>query len=175
MSKGLPGSRGVDHIGLTVPNLDDAIRFLTDVLGFEVVYRAPAFGDETGTFMKDQLNVHPRAIVRGVAFLRHEHMNFEVFEYESPDQRNEIPNNSDIGGHHIAFYVDAMGPAIEHLKKHNVKILGDAILEKEGPDLGVTWQYFLAPWGLQMELISYSSGKGYEADTTARLWDPRKT
>lgn len=173
MSKGLPGSRGFDHIGLTVPNLDEAVCFLTEVLGCVVVYRAPAFGDETGTFMKDQLNVHPRAIIRGVAFLRHENLNFEVFEYECPGQRDGVPRNSDIGGHHIAFYVDAMEPAVEHLKKHNVKLLGVPIFEREGPDLGVTWQYFVAPWGLQMELISYPGGKGYETETRDRLWDPR--
>ncbi|EGL65729.1 glyoxalase/bleomycin resistance protein/dioxygenase [Agrobacterium sp. ATCC 31749] len=172
MKKGLPGLRGLDHIGITVPDLDAAINFLSEVLGCIVVYRAPAFGDQTGTFMKDQLNVHPRATVRGVAFLRCGHMNLEIFEFQSSDQALDLPKNSDVGGHHIAFYVDDIETAAEHLKKYDVKMLGKPIVERDGPDLGVIWQYFLAPWGLQMELISYPDGKGYELETSDRLWNP---
>ena len=175
MTQGVPSFRGLDHIGLTVPNLDKAVNVLSEVLGCTVGYRAPEFGDETGTFMKGQLNVHPRATVKGVAFLRCGKLNFDLFEFWSPDQVAYLPKNSDIGGHHIAFYVDDIDAAVAHLRKFNVEILGGPILEREGPDLGVTWQYFLAPWGLQMELISYPDGKGYELETSDRLWDPRNT
>jgi catechol 2,3-dioxygenase-like lactoylglutathione lyase family enzyme len=177
MSRGLPGFRGTDHVGITVPNLDEAIVFFCDVIGCELVYRTTAsFGDDEGTFMKDQLNVHPRSHISGVAFLRcWNNSNFELFEYSSPDQNDAPPKNSDIGGHHIAFYVDDMEKAVEHLRSHNVSLLGKPVVESEGPDLGVTWFYFLAPWGLQMELIHYPNGKAYEADTQARLWDPRPT
>ncbi|WP_052675554.1 VOC family protein [Agrobacterium arsenijevicii] len=175
MRKGLPGLRGTDHIGLTVPNLDGAIAFFCDVIGCELIYRAGAFSDE-GTFMADQLNVHPRSRIRGVAFLRcHNNSNYELFEYEGPDQANAIAKNSDIGGHHLAFYVDDMEKAIAHLRENNVRLLGKPVVEPEGPDERTTWLYFLAPWGLQMELMHYPHGKGYEATTRARLWDPRKT
>ncbi|MBB2714380.1 VOC family protein (plasmid) [Rhizobium sophoriradicis] len=176
MSSGLPGFRGSDHIGITVPNLDEAIAFFCDVIGCELIYRAGAFGDDEGTFMRDQLNVHPRARIRGVAFLRcWNNSNFELFEYDSPDQNNVAPRNSDIGGHHIAFYVEDIERAVEHLHHHNIRILGNPVVEPVGPDHGVTWLYFLAPWGLQLELITYPTGKDYEAETQARLWDPRFT
>ena len=42
----------------------------------------------------------------------------------------------------------------------------------EGPSAGQTWVYFLAPWGMQLELVSYPDGKAYEATTTRRLWHP---
>ncbi len=29
----LPGLRGIEHVGLTVPDLDAAVRFFVDVLG----------------------------------------------------------------------------------------------------------------------------------------------
>ncbi len=174
MSKGIPGIRGMDHIGITVPNLDEAVEFFCDVIGCELVYRTPAFGDDDGTFMSDQLNVHPRSRIRGVAFLRcWNNSNFELFEYDAPDRNDTPPKNSDIGGHHIAFYVDDIEKAVDHLRSHNVLLLGKPVVESEGPDLGVTWFYFLAPWGLQMELIHYGNGKAYESQTKARLWDPR--
>jgi catechol 2,3-dioxygenase-like lactoylglutathione lyase family enzyme len=36
---GLPGLRGTDHIGLTVPDLEQAITFFTDVIGCRLVAR----------------------------------------------------------------------------------------------------------------------------------------
>lgn len=174
MPNGLPGFHGMDHVGLTVPDLDEAIGFFCAVIGCELIYRAPSFVDETGSFMKEQLNVHPKAQIRGVAFLRCGNTtNFELFEFDSPDQSIEIPRNSNPGGHHLAFYVDDMASAIRHLESHNVTLLGKPVVESEGVDVGVTWQYFLAPWGLQLEVLSYPGGKAYEAETTARLWDPR--
>ena len=35
---GLPGLRGGDHVGITVPDLDQATAFLVDVLGAERFY-----------------------------------------------------------------------------------------------------------------------------------------
>ncbi len=29
---------------------------------------------------------------------------------------------------------------------------------------GQRWRYFLAPWGMQFELVSYPGGKAYERD-----------
>jgi hypothetical protein len=43
----------------------------------------------------------------------------------------------------------------------------------DGPAAGSHWVYFRAPWGLQMELVSYPDGKAYEAGASVRLWNPR--
>ncbi len=34
----LPGIQGREHIGLTVPNLEDATEFFVNILGCEIVY-----------------------------------------------------------------------------------------------------------------------------------------
>ncbi|MGH3107316.1 MAG: VOC family protein, partial [Rubrobacter sp.] len=34
----LPGLRGVDHIGITVPDMEQATSFFVDVLGCELLY-----------------------------------------------------------------------------------------------------------------------------------------
>ncbi|MBL4826861.1 MAG: hypothetical protein JKY66_03975 [Spongiibacteraceae bacterium] len=41
-----------------------------------------------------------------------------------------------------------------------------------GPSGGQTWVYFLAPWGMQLELVSYPKGKQYEHDYELLLWHP---
>ena len=51
--------------------------------------------------------------------------------------------------------------------------LGDPTTMTEGPSAGETWVYFLAPWGMQLELVSYPDGKAYEGAFDGRLWDPR--
>jgi catechol 2,3-dioxygenase-like lactoylglutathione lyase family enzyme len=174
MSKGLPGLRGTDHIGFTVPNLDEAVAFFVDVLGCEAFYDLGPFQADDD-WMETHLNVHPRTVMRRLKFLRCGHgSNFELFEYEAPDQRGEPPRNSDVGGHHLALYVDDIDAAVAYLRDKGVRILGEPTVRTVGPSAGQTWVYFLSPWGMQLELVSFPGGKGYERDTDRRLWHPAR-
>jgi catechol 2,3-dioxygenase-like lactoylglutathione lyase family enzyme len=159
--QGIPGLSGVDHIGFTVPDLEEAALFLTEVLGCEYLYSLGPYQDE-GDWMARHLNVHPRAVMRKLHFFRCGGAAiFEVFEYEAPEQHKEPPRNSDIGGHHVALYVSDLDRAVEHLTSHGVKVLGDPTSSK-GPSQGQRWVYFLAPWGMQFELVSYPGGKAFD-------------
>lgn len=170
--RGLPGLRGTDHIGFTVPDLDEAVRFFVDVLGCEPFYELGPFQSD-GDWMATHLNVHPRAVMRRLKFVRCGFgSNFEIFEYSAPDQRREQPQNSDVGGHHLAFYVDDIDAAVAYLKARGIRVLGEPTVRTSGPNGGQTWVYFLSPWGMQFELVSFPEGKGYERDTDARLWHP---
>ena len=40
-------------------------------------------------------------------------------------------------------------------------VLGEPTCMTEGPTAGESWVYFLAPWGMQLELVSYPQGKAY--------------
>lgn len=174
MSKGLPGLRGADHIGFTVPDLDEAVAFFVDVLGCEAFYDLGPFQADDD-WMETHLNVHPRTVMRRLKFLRCGHgSNFELFEYEAPDQRSEPPRNSDVGGHHLALYVDDIDAAVAYLRDKGVRILGEPTVRTIGPSAGQTWVYFLSPWGMQLELVSFPGGKGYERDTDRRLWHPAR-
>ena len=171
---GLPGLRGTDHIGFTVPNLDEAVDFFVNVIGCEAFYDLGPFQFDDD-WMQRQLNVHPRTVMRRLKFLRCRHgSNFEIFEYEAPDQNPAQPKNSDIGGHHLAFYVDDMDAALAWLREKGVRILGEPVVRTEGPSAGQTWVYFLSPWGMQLELVSFPNGKGYEKTTDRRLWHPAR-
>ena len=96
----------------------------------------------------------------------------EIFEYDAPGQNIVQPKNSDVGGHHLAFYVDDFEAALAFLKSKNVRILVEPTVRTTGPVAGQTWIYFLAPWGMQLELIRYPDGKGFEKQTSRRLWHP---
>lgn len=169
---GMPGLRGTDHIGFTVPNVDEAVAFFIDVIGCEPFYELGPFQSETD-WMETNLNVHPRAVMKKLKFMRCKNgSNFEIFEYSSPDQRVGQPKNSDIGGHHLAFYVDDIDAAVSYLKGKNIRLLGEPTVRTEGPNAGQTWIYFLTPWGMQLELVSFPHGKGYEKESARRLWHP---
>ncbi|WP_283135651.1 VOC family protein [Rhizohabitans arisaemae] len=160
---GLPGLRGVDHIGITVPDLDAACGWLIEVLGCEHLYTLGPYRDDTGNWMNDHLGVHPRAVMEQLRLLRCGDVTLEVFRYAAPDQRREVPRNSDMGGHHIALYVEDLDLALAHLHAHGVEVLGEPTASS-GPSEGQRWVYFRAPWGLQMELVSYPNGKAFERE-----------
>ena len=169
--EGLPGLRGTDHIGFTVPNLDEAVDFFVNVIGCEAFYDLGPFSSDDD-WMQAHLNVHPRAVMKRLKFLRCKSgSNFELFEYDSPDQNRQQPKNSDVGGHHLAFYVDDMAQAVAYLKSKGVRFLGEPT-QSRNASAGQTWVYFLAPWGMQLELVSFPQGKAYERDTERRLWHP---
>ena len=163
---GIPGLRGAEHVAYTVPNMEEAVAFFRDVLGCEEFYDLGAFGADEGEWMTENLNVHPRARIQKMRMLRCGHgTNIELFEYQSPDQKTEMPRNTDHGASHIAFYVDDMKAAVAHLKKHGVHVCGEPKFMKDNPEAGTWWCYFVSPWGMQFELVSYPAGRGYEQHT----------
>ncbi|MDR3373978.1 MAG: VOC family protein [Ancalomicrobiaceae bacterium] len=171
---GLPGMRGHDHTGVTVPNMVEAVTFFTDVLGCKKAMSFGPFADDKGTFMKDALDVHPRAVITQITMIRCGNgSNIELFSYTSPDQQRVQPKNSDIGGYHIAFYVDDIKAADQYLRSKGVNTLFGPIPVSEGPAAGQAIVYFKAPWGLQMEAISYPNGMAYEKTADTVLWSPK--
>jgi catechol 2,3-dioxygenase-like lactoylglutathione lyase family enzyme len=160
---GLPGLRRLDHVGFTVPDLEEATRFLVDVLGCDYLYSLGPFADE-GDWMATHLNVHPRTTMVENRFFRlGGQIILEVFHYEAPDRRDTAPRNSDVGGHHVAFYVDDLDAAVEHLRAAGVTVCGGPTASK-GHHEGQRWVYFLAPWGMQFELVSYPGGKAWDRE-----------
>ena len=163
MADTLPGVAGIDHIGFTVPDLAEARRFLEEIIGCEYLYSlGPYIHDDD--WMTEHLNVDPRAVMRQLHFFRlGGQAIFEVFEYEAPDQHAVLPRNSDHGGHHVAIYVEDLDAAVDFLHKHDVTVLGEPTASS-GPSAGQRWVYFLAPWGMQFELVSYPGGKAFDKE-----------
>ena len=169
----LPGLRGHDHTGITVPDMAQAVEFFTNVLGCQKAMSFGPFSDDKGTFMKDLLDVDPKSVIEQITMVRcGTGSNIELFKYTAPDQKNMTPKNSDIGGVHIALYVDDVAKAKAYLDGKGIKTFMGPVPIKEGPAGGETIMYFLAPWGLQFEAISYPDGMAYEKGAGTVLWKP---
>ena len=171
--KTIPGIRGLDHIGVTVPDVDQAVTFFQEVLGCQEAFRFGPFMDDKGTFMQDLVNVNARAVIKHIVMVRcGQGSNIELFQYSSPDQRTEEPRNSDYGGHHLAFYVKDIKAAVDKAKANGLKTFIGPFPIKEGPAAGQSITYVLTSWDMQLELISYPKGMAYEKGAKTRLWSP---
>ena len=157
----IPGLTRLDHVGVTVPDLDEAHAFFVDVLGCEYMYELGPFA-RGGEWMTSQLGVEPDTVMRRLRFFRlGGQAVFEVFEYDAAHAATVPPRNSDVGGHHLALYVDDLDVAVAHLRARGVEVMGEPVASG-GPSEGQRWIYFRAPWGLQLELVSYPHGKAFD-------------
>ena len=169
----IPGLTGIEHIGLTVPDIDAATRFFADVIGAAALYDIGPF-EHADDWMANHLAVHPRSRINKMRVLKIANGPvLELFEFTAPDQDTRQPRNSDHGGWHIAFYVEDMERALIALKSHDVRIQSGPVTMTEGPSQGLQWLYFQAPWGQQLELVSYPGGIAAYRAKRIDIWRPR--
>lgn len=160
---GVPGLRSLDHVAFTVPDLEEAIDFFTTHFGAIVVYRDGPFRFD-GSEMHDRLDVHPRAVSELAMLRLGNRLNLELFQYSAPEQNRSMPANSDIGGHHVGFYVDDIDAAREYLATiPGVRLMtGPHTVPDHAPIAGQRWFYFRTPWGMQLEVTTNSKPGFYE-------------
>jgi catechol 2,3-dioxygenase-like lactoylglutathione lyase family enzyme len=173
MSGGLPGLAGTDHVGFTVPDIEAATRFFVDVIGCKLVFEIGPFKSDDD-WMQAQLGVDPRAVIRKLRMFRCKTgPSFEIFEYQLDGATPISPRNSDVGGHHLAFYVEDVSAAVAYLKAQGITVQGEPTTMESGPSKGLTWVYFLSPWGMQLELVSYPAGMDVLHANPGALWSPK--
>jgi catechol 2,3-dioxygenase-like lactoylglutathione lyase family enzyme len=160
----------LEHVGLTVPDIDAATRFFTDVLGGEVLYDIGPFASPD-EWMAVHLAMQANSRIHRLRVLKVANgPTLELFEF----QRDSGQGAGRSGGDwHLAFYVEDMDRALDALKQHAVAIQSGPVTMTQGPSAGLTWLYFTAPWGLQLELVSYPGGIAAYKRLGASVWRPR--
>ncbi|MBP0597985.1 VOC family protein [Herbaspirillum sp. LeCh32-8] len=165
---------GVDHVGINVPNLQQAEQFFSSAFGCVPVTHIGPFKLD-GAAGGGDTKFAPRADSVTLAMLRcGTGSNIELFEYKNSKGSMDMPKAEDIGASHIAFYTDDIAGAVAYLKSQGITILGEPITMPSGDTQGETWVHFRSPWGSEMELVSYPKGKGYEKHSSVKLWNPKK-
>ena len=167
---GVPGLIGNDHIGITVPDLAVAHNFFCNTLGASFVFEGGVIEDER--VLTEVLNTSVTNTCKYSFYRLGVGLNLEIFEYKN--KAGIPPENSQTGGHHIAIYVEDIDAAHKYLVDNKVEVSGEPELIVEGPAAGSSWFYFKAPWGLQMECVSYPDGKNYEMSSGTKLWSPKR-
>ena len=108
-----PGVRGIDHVGITVPDLDAASDFLSRAFGARTLYDVlPADADPMqGAEVEHQLGISAGARIEHMRLMRiGASANIEMFRIANADQA-DAAGLVDYGLQHIALYVDDMDAA----------------------------------------------------------------
>lgn len=167
--------RGMDHIGITVPDLEVASRFLVEALGAVPLYDnitrdKPSFG---GKDAEGILGVVPGTSVVAMRMMQLPNgPGLELFEMQGPDQRPAL-RTSDIGIQHFCVYVDDFEVATARFVAAGGEMLvgPNALLALEnGP--GNRFQYGRTPWGITVEFLTSPGPEEYEKLIPLRRYRP---
>ena len=167
--------RAIEHIGITVPDLEQATTFFAEAFGAEKIYDmidAPL----SGPGIESGLGVPQGATIEAIRMLRLGNgPNLELFVYSGVGQREPVLPN-DFGIQHFCVYVDDIDAAATRLEKAGANLLS-APVELPGGDAGPGNRYLYArtPWGSTIELVTYPSPQAYESRTELRRWRPPTT
>lgn len=153
---------GIDHVGVSVPDLKQAEDFFTRVVGCQNAFHLGPFADREGTFMSGQLGTHQEATLNIATMRCGAASDVELFEFTSPSQKVEWPARDDIGSASIGFYVEDIGALLAHLRANGIETLGDVVDGPEGPIAGRQWIYARAPWGPLVFFMSEPNGIAWD-------------
>ena len=161
----IPGLEGLDHVGLTVPNLEEALSFYGALLGATEIFRLGPFDsrdfEPVGGMDWSLAHVNVADARFTLAMLElADGSRLELFQYDRPDTRQTAPPlNCDLGGHHTAFKVSDLDAVLALREELGLKFLAGPIEINEGPAAGQRIIYVLDPWGNQLELVEYERSR----------------
>lgn len=170
----IPNIRGVDHVGITVENMDVAIKFLEEAFGAEVIYSLVGKGDPPRKGKHVELTL---ALPKGAEIVRQTLMkvgtgpSLELFQFSNVCQQpsHMLP---DFGINHITFYPNDMDKAVK-----DAVAAGGVLYYKphrpHGPEgmPGSSGVYIMPPWGGIIELFHYDEIK-YPKGSKITRWTP---
>lgn len=167
--------RGIDHIGLTVPDIEEATRFFKQAFGASICYDTltPQQPAQEGAETEQKLGLPQGAKVRHMRLIQiGQGASIEMFQFENTEQRSPALA-VDYGIQHIALYVDDMPAAIRHFESAGGILLSSPNpLPNEEKGEGHLFVYGRAPWGTLIELLSYPHGIDYPQTSENNRWTP---
>ena len=170
-------SRGIEHIGMTVPDHQAAVHFFEKAFGAEPLFSLvtksdePMGADELGP--KNGL-ANGTAIVAVTMMRLHNGPNLEIFEIDHP--KGEAGRGiADFGLHHFSLTVDDMEAVTKRFEDAGGTLLeGPYDLSGQEAGKGNRGRFGRTPWGLLIEFESFKSPIEYDAEARARRWFPDK-
>ena len=129
----------IEHIGIAVPNLEEAIRYWEDVMGLKC-YKTEVVEDQKVK----------------TAFLKIGEVKIELLEATSPDSTiaKFIENNGGRGGmHHIAFAVENSSESLAEAESKGIRLI-DKTSRKGAENLNIGFMHPKSTLGVLTELCS---------------------
>lgn len=167
--------RGINHLGLTVPDLDAATEFLRDAFDAKFAYDGltpeddPREGEET----ERQLGLPSGAKIRRQRMMQIGYgPSIEMFEIDSPVQQQPA-GLADLGWNHACVYVDDIESSLQRAVAAGGDALSGTHPNSAHEDTeGNASVYVRAPWGTLFELQTIPGGHWYDDSAEIHVWTP---
>lgn len=171
-------ARGIEHVGMSVPDLADAERFFIDAFDASVLYRLIPRDNpkarQDGADMSAVNGLDPKADVVGLSMMRlGQGPNIELFEIEG--MRSRTPAEvMDMGLTHFSLLVEdinAVGQAME--KAGGTMLEGPREFFAQEAGEGNCMWFGRTPWGTLIELVQLPVAPDYDEVATQQRWLPQ--
>ena len=139
----------VNHLGITVKDLDAVVGFFKDTLGLNKIWHEYTYQGKTIEKITGLSRVHVRVVKIDI-----ENTIIELVQYLSPTGREFQLNTNDIGCPHICFEVDNIDEMYETLFQKGVKFMSEPVMisNAESPMCGWKAVYFQGPEHITIQL-----------------------
>jgi catechol 2,3-dioxygenase-like lactoylglutathione lyase family enzyme len=170
-----PRPRGIDHIGITVADLEAAAHFLEQAFNAVALYdNVTPDTAQVGADTERTLGLPPGTAVRHMRMMRLGNgASIELFEMSVPAGQHAPALASDLGLQHFAVYCDDVVASADRFEA-----AGGTLLTRPQPLIGIEaaganlFCYARAPWGTLIELIGWPDQAEWERTAHAPRFKP---
>lgn len=156
--------KAVDHVAMTVPDLDQATEFFQKAFGGEIVVEGLKFDQPPweGRYPEVSFGMPRGGKIRARRVINiGGEVNIELFVFEGMEHR-EPAHTYDYGLQHFAVYVDDLSETAKNVLDAGGKLYAEdeviqAVKQGHGPKNG--WMYCETPWGSVIEIVTFQEGK----------------
>lgn len=113
---------GIHHVAIGVSDIEKALTFYTEGLGFEVVQRSHVKNSP-----KAEKAIGIAAIDAKMAMLKTSNAFIELWQYSHPASKDLRSGPSDYGYPHLALQVDDIQDEYDRLKTHGMEFVGEVV------------------------------------------------
>jgi len=139
---------GFFHVGLTVGDIEEALRFYGDTLGLELESR----GERDGAAVAPVLGIEPQRLLFAWLRVPGSEARIEIFEYQGIERFSAAARPCDIGFGHFCLYVDDLDAVYERLVRGGHSARRPPFTIQSGDHAGAKAVYATSPDGYNIEL-----------------------
>lgn len=167
--------RGVNHIGITVPDIEQATRFFAEAFGARIAYDGLTTDDEPrqGPDVERQLGLPGGATIIAQRMMQiGVGPGFEMFQLTHTDPQRAA-GLADYGWGHVSLLVDDMDAVLERARRAGAEPVDVPHPNSRHEDTpGNSSIYLRAPWGSLIELQCLPNGHWYGSGSQTDVWSP---
>jgi catechol 2,3-dioxygenase-like lactoylglutathione lyase family enzyme len=144
------------HVGICVSDLDRALRFWCDGLGFELLRGSPFYGSSWKRVMEIEGDLYLQT-----KMIRRDHLKLEILYFEKPGHIGTTARRpmNQLGFTHLAVWVEDIEAVARRVVEYGGSIIESTRTIFNHPKLHGKWIICTDPDGILVELVEYPEGE----------------